>query len=325
MTDMTKRIGTMFSWRRIIAMRNPWSQIARNNQVMRDYLMPHIRRQLLSPPDSDREARTIMDLAAATMRKEGGDARVLVQDAEFMDTVLQNLKAFLFAGHDTTATSICWAFKLLGENPACLARMRAEHDECLGPDPADAPARILRSPHVINAMPYTLGCIKETLRLYTPAGTMRVGAPDLVLVDPVSGVRYPTDGFGLADGAQGMHRRDAVWPRAAEFLPERWLAREGDPLFPARDAWRPFEQGPRNCIGQELAMVELKLVLALVVRTFDIEQAWDEWDRVRYVSPPFCPSLLSSPLPFLPLSPSPPPSLNFSLTSFSPLLHPTHK
>jgi cytochrome P450 len=171
-----------------------------------------------------------------------------------MDTVLENLKAFLFAGHDTTATTICWAFKLLGDNPDCLNKMRREHDECLGPDPAEAPERILRSPHIVNAMPYTLGCIKETLRLYTPAGTMRSGSPEFFLVDHVSGQRYPTDGFGIGDGAQGIHHREDVWPRADEFVPERWLVKEGDPLFLMKDAWRPFEQGPRNCIGQELAM-----------------------------------------------------------------------
>lgn len=225
-----------------------------------------------------------MDLAAQYIEKESedGNGSSLASDPEFLTNILQNLKAFLFAGHDTTATTICWLFKMMEEYPECLATVRREHDEVLGTNPIEAPDVILKSPHILNSLPYTVGCIKETLRLYTPAATARSGNPEFFLVDPVTDMRYPTDGFTIGDGTPGCHYRDDVWPRAREFIPERWLVKDGDPLFPMKDAWRPFEQGPRNCIGQELAVMELKLVLVLVARRLDIKQAWDEWDKTRY-------------------------------------------
>lgn len=285
MTDMTHRIGTRPSLARAVALVNPWSKIKHNNRVMKYELMPHIFRHLSSTGDvKEKQARNIMDLAIQSIRKEameGKEERSLESDPQFLESILSNLKAFLFAGHDTTATTICWAFKLLEENPDALARLRREHDEQLGPDPEDARRVVLESPHVLNSMPYTLGCIRETLRLYAPASTARAGQPGFFLVDPFTGVRYPTEHFAIGDGVPACHYREDVWPRPREFIPERWLARDGDALCPMKDAWRPFEQGPRNCIGQELAVMELKLVLVLAARRFDIRQDWAEWDRLR--------------------------------------------
>ena len=55
----------------------------------------------------------------------------------------------------------------------------------------------------------------------------------------------------------------------------------GHPLYPVKGAWRPFEFGPRNCIGQELALLEVRIVLALTVRRFEVRNAYEEWDRVN--------------------------------------------
>lgn len=80
--------------------------------------------------------------------------------------------------------------------------------------------------------------------------------------------------------APGVQRNPDYWPRPNDFLPERWIATEGDPLYVAtKEAWTPFSLGPRNCIGMELAMIELRLVSVLIARTFDIEEAWEEWDK----------------------------------------------
>lgn len=69
-----------------------------------------------------------------------------------------------------------------------------------------------------------------------------------------------------------------LWPSPDAFIPERWLAKEGDPLFPVKGAWRPFELGPRQCIGIELAMIETKIIMALMLRSFDTTVAYDELD-----------------------------------------------
>lgn len=78
----------------------------------------------------------------------------------------------------------------------------------------------------------------------------------------------------------GTHRDPQFWgPDACEFKPERFLPENSDKII--QNAFRPFEKGPRNCIGQELANVELKIALALTVREFDIRAAYDEVDALR--------------------------------------------
>lgn len=64
-----------------------------------------------------------------------------------------------------------------------------------------------------------------------------------------------------------MQRDQSVWgDDADEFVPERWL---GDTSWMPAGAWRPFERGPRSCIGLELANIEAKVILALVARRYD--------------------------------------------------------
>lgn len=77
-----------------------------------------------------------------------------------------------------------------------------------------------------------------------------------------------------------MHHDTRLWPHATEFLPERWLVGDGDPLCAPKDGhvWRPFELGPMACIGQELAMMELKMALLVTAREVEFEAALEEWD-----------------------------------------------
>lgn len=85
--------------------------------------------------------------------------------------------------------------------------------------------------------------------------------------------------------SHAMHRSAKHWPDPESFIPERFLAKEGDPLFPYKGAWRPFEFGPRHCIGMELAMIETKIIMALMLRSFDIKSAYEEFDAGRKVNP----------------------------------------
>jgi cytochrome P450 len=75
-----------------------------------------------------------------------------------------------------------------------------------------------------------------------------------------------------------MHRSAKYWLRPDEFLPERWIVPVGHELYPRHSAWRPFELGPRNYIGQALVMIELRVILACLTREFDLEPAYAEWD-----------------------------------------------
>ena len=253
--------------------------IARNNRTMHDFFMPQVNSRLNLGAKDERK-HTIVDLALRQFDEDGKN-KGQKPDGRFFNELLSNLKAFVFAGHDTTASSICWMFKNLEEKPETLARMREEHNEILGPDVDKAHEVILKSPHLLYALPYTLAVIKETLRMYPLISSLREGRSDFHLTIPGTSFQYPTYGFAMWDGAQVIQMRSDIWPRGLEFLPERWLAPAVDPLHPPKEAWRPFAAGPRTCIGQELAVTELRLVAVLVARKFDIQQAWREWDAEK--------------------------------------------
>lgn len=86
----------------------------------------------------------------------------------------------------------------------------------------------------------------------------------------------------LFDANLSGMRSLSVFARAWEFLPERRLALPGEELYPRRKgAWRGFGMGPRGCIGQELVMAELKLVVVVVAGEVDVECGWGEWDERR--------------------------------------------
>lgn len=72
-------------------------------------------------------------------------------------------------------------------------------------------------------------------------------------------------------------RREDLFKDAERFYPERHLVTDpADPYFVPRDAWRPFEKGPRMCLGQTLALIQLKIALVMTVRTFDFEIVYEE-------------------------------------------------
>jgi hypothetical protein len=246
-----------------------------NNRIIKNFLYPHIERSMAKHSSLTKGPQTITDLAIKSYMTEAhSSSSSSAVDPHFMDLAIQNLKIFIFAGHDTTASTMSFAYHLLHTNPTALATLRAEHDAVLGLDPTTASATITASPQLLNQLPYTSAVIKETLRLFPPVGTVRRGSSSFYLTHPDTGVRYATDGFMLFGCSMAEHRLDAFWPRASEFVPERWLAREGDALHVRKNAFRPFELGPRNCIGQELAQLELRAILALTVREVDVRSEY---------------------------------------------------
>lgn len=237
----------------------------------------------LSANKREKRNRTIIDLALDEYIKERiGDDRIDENmDSTFKTAAMCQIRTFLFAGHDTSSSTLCYCYHLLGLHPAVRDILIGEHNEVLGPNPEQAPKLLSDRPHLLNQLPYTLAVIKETLRLYPPASSLRQGEPDFNLTTS-QGLKCPTDGFLVWSNHRAIHRNPKSWKRSEDFIPQRWLTDEDDELFnPDKGSWRSFEYGPRSCIGQELAMLEIKLTLVLTCRKFQIESAYEEFDATR--------------------------------------------
>jgi cytochrome P450 len=204
-------------------------------------------------------------------------------DSNFERYASAQIRLFLVAGHDTTSSALTYTLHLLYKHPEFLARVRAEHDSVFGTDAGAAADILSNDPTLLNQLPITSAAIKESLRLFPPAGGVREGSPDITLVAE-DGTQYPTDGCAIWVLHEAVHRNPAYWPRADEFVPDRFLCEPEDPLYPTKGAWRAFEFGPHNCIGQTLALTEIKTLLVMVVRQFDLKEAYAEWDQSHPVA-----------------------------------------
>ncbi|KAE8402807.1 cytochrome P450 [Aspergillus pseudonomiae] len=166
---------------------------------------------------------------------------------------------------------------LLSKYPDILSKVRTEHDAVFGTDISSTAGTVKQYPELINRLPYTLAIIKETLRLFPAASALREGQPGVYLQDK-NGTKYPTEGLCIWVIHGGIQRNPNYWPDPHVFKPERWLVGPGHPLYPPKGAWRPFEQGIRDCIGQALALVNIKITLVLILREFNFQDQYAEWD-----------------------------------------------
>ncbi|KAI0200172.1 cytochrome P450 [Astrocystis sublimbata] len=208
------------------------------------------------------EARSVLSLALL-------DTKQLTPDA--MNTTCDQLRTFLFAGHDTTAILLSWVFYELSRTPHASHAVQLELNSLFGADtkPDAVRAQMLERSDRIQQMPYISAVIKEALRLHPPGGTARA-------IPRGSGftVRMPNsdpqclDGLLVYNCQRLIHTDPKVFGDTAyKFMPERWLTNKDSDNI-AAGAWRPFERGPRSCIGQELANIEARIIIALVFRRY---------------------------------------------------------
>lgn len=203
-----------------------------------------------------------------------------VMTPRILQSISDQVKTFLFAGHDTTAILLQRLFYALSLHPQCLAKIRAEHDTIFGnKDPREV---FLADPdETMKALVYTSACIKEALRLWPPAGSARMSHNGLK-IRTSSGDDVCLDKTVIYLCHHIIHRDPKVYGDTAnDFVPERWTgdtstsavveengSANGASKIPV-SSWRPFERGPRNCIGQELANLEARVILACTLRRYD--------------------------------------------------------
>ena len=183
------------------------------------------------------------------------------EDGESMpeELVRDELMTFLFAGHETTATALTFAWFLLAQHPRVERTLVAELDEVLDGRPPtfdDLPE-----------LEYTERVLREAMRLYPPVPQIPRDTTEPV---ELGGYALP-EGATVAACQWTVHRDGSNWAYPREFRPERFAGDDDRPRF----AYFPFGGGPRRCIGKQFAMVEGKLILATLARRYHLDLVSD--------------------------------------------------
>ncbi|MFC4359265.1 cytochrome P450 [Halobium salinum] len=170
------------------------------------------------------------------------------------DEMRDEIVTLLVAGHETTALALTFTGYLLGRNPGVAARITSMV-RGLDDGFVDGVAECVELDRVV----------KESLRLYPPVyGVFREPIAD----DVLGGYRIPS-GSILALNQWVVHRDDRFFDQPDEFRPGRWTEKFEDTLSPG--AYFPFAAGPRRCLGDRFALLEAKLILAMILREYQFE------------------------------------------------------
>lgn len=244
-----------------------------------DLVVAHVDRRLWSPlgwlevptPAGVRYQRALGAVTAFVARRLSGARRAgpppgtvlaaLVDSSHsgssepLGDAELHNeCKAFLFAGHTTTASALAWIWYVLSEHPEARARIEQECGLALG-------GRVPGAGDLLH-LDFTIRVIDEVLRLYPPTWlTARTSVVDGAL----GGYPIPA-GALLLLSPYLTHRHPAVWEEPERFDPDRFTPTRvaGRPAF----AYFPFGGGPRRCIGSAVATAEMQCIVATVAQRY---------------------------------------------------------
>ena len=199
-------------------------------------------------------------------RRDFLDVLLLARDEEgegLTDLEIRNeVDTFMFEGHDTTTSGMCWTLYLLAKHPEHQERVREEVREVLA-------GREWLEYEDLKELKYTHWCIKEGLRLYPPVNVIfRRADTDLV----INGHSIPVD-TPLAINIFGIHRHPDSWEQPDEFDPLRFQPSKCEDRDPYD--YIPFSAGHRNCIGQNFATNEEKVVVASIIHRFRLSLVKD--------------------------------------------------
>jgi cytochrome P450 len=216
-----------------------------------DALDEIIRRFISNHRATDFEGCGVLKRIVMASRAEG---------AEFDDKSLRDqISTLFFAGHETSATGLCWIHWALSRHAAIRAKVQREIADKLGsrlPTAAD-----------LHALTYTGQVIDESLRLHSPIHSIS----RVALVDNTIGGCHVPAGATVCISMYAVHRLEHLWPEPEVFDPARF---EPDNVAKrSRFAYLPFATGHRNCIGAGQALLELRMVVARIAQRFTLDLA----------------------------------------------------
>jgi cytochrome P450 len=194
-----------------------------------------------------------MDLLSLLLDAEDDEGQQL-SDRQIRDEVM----TMLFAGHDTTTSTVAFMFYELLRRPEWIDRLRAEAEEAGGGE------RVGARQFMAGELPLLDQVLDETLRLYPPAW---VGPRKALEAFEVCGQRVPA-GAAVIYSSWASHRLPDVFDDPDAFRPERFAEEEKAKL--PRGAYVPFGGGSRQCIGMRFGQLEIRAIVTEALRRFDV-------------------------------------------------------
>jgi cytochrome P450 len=210
----------------------------------------HILNETIYPLIADGRKHPKDDLLGMMLEMRDADTGEGLSDQRARDEVV----TIFFAGHETAAATLSWAFYLLSQHPEVEERMRLEVEHVLNGHPptfADLPKLV-----------YMQQVINEVLRLYPPAYLF---AREAIVADVLDGYPIPANTLIFISPFVG-HRDPKYWHDPERFDPERFTPEQV--ASRPRHVYYPFGEGPHVCIGNNFAMMEMQLILTTVLQRF---------------------------------------------------------
>jgi cytochrome P450 len=233
--------GIDFQLRLLRGPGSPWRKMTSSRQVLDEIVFGEVARRRASP---DPGRQDILSLLVGA-RGEGGEA---FTDREVRDQVM----TLMFAGHDTSTSTVTFMLHELSRHPEALAKLHEEQDRVLGGEPPTVD-------QLEREMPYLDMVVDEVLRLYPPAW---IGPRRAVREFGFGGCTVPKGAY-VNYCSWASHRIPEVFPDPEAFVPERFT-RERKAALP-RGAYVPFGGGSRICIGKRFGQTEVKLVATMLL------------------------------------------------------------
>ena len=227
---------------------SPWRRLVGSRAVLDEIVYGEIAERRRRP---DPERADILSLLIEARDADGST----LTDTQIRD----QLMTLIFAGHDTSTSTLSFMFYELARNPRALARLQGEQDAVLG-------GRAPTAAELFGGLPYLDMVLDETLRLYPPAW---IGPRRAVREFEFAGCTIPARAY-VNYCSWASHRLPEVFEDPEAFVPERF-ERERKVALP-RGAYIPFGGGSRICIGKRFGQTEVKLVATLALSRLRFER-----------------------------------------------------
>ena len=204
------------------------------------------------PNTEEEEKKTNHDMLDLLMKSRDKEGKGLTHKE-----IVDELNTFVFAGHDTTGSASAFVFYLMAKHPDLQEKCREEVTRVMG-------ERDEIEWEDIAKFSYLTCFIKESIRLYPPATFISKMLNKPLTID---GYTIPAN-TSLDISVNLIHKNLKHWPEPNTFDPTRFNDENIVKHHPY--AYMPFSAGPRNCIGQNFAMTELKIITAKLVKNFQV-------------------------------------------------------